>query len=377
MSPEWPNDPSDCRWTIDPDIRRAWTPPASFYRSKSEFERTIDTVFTRSWQPIDLPADPRSSSSLTDHAFPFTLLPGCLDEPLVLVHDADGTARCLSNVCTHRGHLVVQESGSVRSLRCRYHGRRFELDGTLRSMPGFDGVVGFPSRCDDLAPLESPSWGPLRFVVASTPVVDFTSWIAPVDARIASLPVDRLRPDPRSSRTYEIDAHWALYVDNYLEGFHIPFVHEALADAVDLANYPTELFEWGSLQIGVARDAAGALDLPAGHPDRGTRVAAYWFWLYPNVMLNFYPWGLSVNHVQPIGHERTRIVYRAYVWDESRREHGAGADLDRVEREDDEVVESVSAGLRSRIYSRGRYSPQHERATHHFHRLLAASLHPT
>ena len=55
-------------------------------------------------------------------------------------------------------------------------------------------------------------------------------------------------------------------------------------------------------------------------------------------------------------------------------ECGAGADLDRVEREDESVVECVQQGVRSRIYERGRYSPSREQGVHHFHRLLAAAI---
>jgi choline monooxygenase len=91
-------------------------------------------------------------------------------------------------------------------------------------------------------------------------------------------------------------------------------------------------------------------------------------------MLNFYPWGLSVNIVKPLAVDRTRVTFLAYVWDPSRLDRGAGADLDRVEREDEMVVESVQRGVRSRLYERGRYSPAREKAVHHFHRLLADAL---
>jgi choline monooxygenase len=103
-------------------------------------------------------------------------------------------------------------------------------------------------------------------------------------------------------------------------------------------------------------------------------VAAYYYWLFPNLMLNFYPWGLSINVVKPLAIDRTRVSFISYVWDESKLEQGAGAALDRVEREDEAVVESVQRGLRSRLYGRGRYSPRHEAGTHHFHLLLQAAL---
>ena len=83
------------------------------------------------------------------------------------------------------------------------------------------------------------------------------------------------------------------------------------------------------------------------------------------------PWGISINVVRPLGVERTRVSFLAYVWDAKKLEAGAGAQLDRVEREDEAIVEAVQKGLHSRLYTKGRYSPTREQGTHHFHRLLA------
>ena len=115
-----------------------------------------------------------------------------------------------------------------------------------------------------------------------------------------------------------------------------------------------------------------SLQPPPGSPEHGQRLAGYYFWLYPATMLNFYPWGISVNLLRPLGPSRTRIVYWSYVMDESKLGRGAGGDLDKVEQEDESVVESVQRGLQSRLYRRGRYSPDREQGVHHFHRLLAA-----
>jgi choline monooxygenase len=88
-------------------------------------------------------------------------------------------------------------------------------------------------------------------------------------------------------------------------------------------------------------------------------------------MFNVYPWGISVNAVTPLAVDRTRVTFLSFVWDAAKREKGAGAGLDRVEREDEAIVESVQRGVQSRLYDRGRYSPTREAGVHHFHRLLA------
>ena len=110
-----------------------------------------------------------------------------------------------------------------------------------------------------------------------------------------------------------------------------------------------------------------------GDPDASS-IAAYYWWVFPNLMLNFYPWGLSMNLVHPEAIDRTRIAFRSYVWDASKLDDGAGGALDRVEAEDEAIVEAVQRGVRSRFYSRGRYSPTREQGVHHFHRLLGEFL---
>lgn len=123
--------------------------------------------------------------------------------------------------------------------------------------------------------------------------------------------------------------------------------------------------------MGSARAGEPVFDLPWEHPDRGKRVAAFYFWLFPNLMLNFYPWGLSANVVQPLGTARCRVSFVSYVWNESLRSQGVGGDLHKVEMEDEEVVEAVQKGVSSHLYDRGRFSARREIGTHHFHHLLA------
>lgn len=354
---------------IDPDIRRAWTLPAAVYRDPAYLHLQRERVFAPAWHWVPEAARPLAAGDVV----PFPLLPGFLDEPLVLTHDG-AQRRCLSNVCTHRGNLVVAAPGNCAALRCGYHGRRFGLDGRLRAMPGFDGVEGFPAPSDDLPRVALEALGPLAFASVA-PAVAFDDWVAPVRARAGWLPLDALRADPAADRDYEVRAHWALYCDNYLEGFHIPFVHAALDGALAWDDYRTELFPWGSLQVGVARgDDAPAFAPPPGDALHGVRVAAYYFWLYPNAMLNLYPWGLSLNVVAPRAVDATRVHFRSFVWDAALRARGAGAGLDAVEREDEAIVEAVARGVRARLYDRGRYSPTREAGVHHFHRLLAAAL---
>jgi len=354
---------------IDSEIGRASTPPAFVYTDHAVYALARERVFVPSWQLIgDI-----WSARVPGQVQPFTLLEGCLDEPLILARDRDDTLRCFSNVCTHRGNLVCEQGGVETGLRCRYHGRRFALDGSFVSMPEFEGVAGFPSEADHLPKVQLATWGPLVFV-SLKPQVAFEDWIGPMRERVEWLPLNESRFDAARSRDYLVQANWALYCENYLEGFHIPYVHAGLNEKLDYGNYRTELHRWSSVQIGIAKSGEPALDPPGGSPDHGQLIAGYYFWLFPNTMFNFYPWGLSINIVKPLAVDRTRVSFLTYVWDASKLDTGAGAGLDRVEREDEAIVEAVQKGVRSRLYDRGRYSPTREQGTHHFHRLLAKTM---
>jgi choline monooxygenase len=128
-------------------------------------------------------------------------------------------------------------------------------------------------------------------------------------ARLGHLPVDELIFDATGARDYVVNANWALYIDNYLEGFHIPYVHNSLAAVIDYGAYAVELERYAVLQVAIARSGETAFETPRSHPDAGKRVAAYYFWLFPTTMFNVYPWGISVNVVNPIAVDRTRVSF--------------------------------------------------------------------
>ena len=332
---------------IDPNIRKARTLPSEFYTDPESFELSKRVIFERTWH---------FAGRLGDSPYalrPFSLLPGFLDEPLLIVRN-DGGLRCISNVCTHRGKILVEEPYDANLIRCGYHGRRFTLDGKFLSMPEFEGVEDFPSENDELARIAIAERDGFLFI-SLNPIDTLETFLQ--DPCVASLHHGEL--SLASSSTYEVSAHWALYCENYLEGFHIPFVHKSLNEVVDYGTYTTETFRYSSLQT--------------GFDEAGNVAGRYWF-IFPNTMFNFYPWGISVNVVRPLSPERTAVDYFTYVADESLIDKGARADLHRVELEDEAVVESVQRGIRSRFYSHGRYSPTREQGTHHFHRLIAEFL---
>lgn len=349
---------------IDKNIRIAATPPGSFYLDAGRYKESVEKIFARCWHLIGH----TSQFDMDNMFYPAEMMPGCLNEPIIVAKQ-NGAFNMLSNVCTHRGYILVNAPTKVGPLRCKYHGRCFSPDGSCTSMPEFEEAENFPTRMDNLSKVPFREWG--GFLFASVfPAMDFSEVIGDIQQRLNWFSFDNLKYSAQDSRIYAIRANWALYCDNYLEGLHIPFVHKSLKKVIDYPNYETHLFPYCNLQLGIAKEGELAFELPPGSADYGKRVGAYYYWVFPNMMLNFYPWGLSVNIVEPLSVAETRIRFETYIADPSKFNRGAGSDLHRVELEDEAVVESVQRGVQSRFYSRGRYSPKMEKGVHHFHRLV-------
>ena len=358
------------KFSIDPDIAKAKTLPTEFYNDAAIFEQCKEQIFANHWQFI-------GSEQLlknTGDVHPFTLLENYLDEPLMLTKNTSGTLHLLSNVCTHRGNIVADAPCNVTNLRCRYHGRRFELDGKFLAMPEFKEVLNFPTEDDNLKQLNLFQWKQWLFTTLNK-TTEASVLFKDMMGRVDWMPLDEFVFRPDLSKEFTVNANWAIYCENYLEGFHIPFVHADLNSVIDYGEYATELyFPFSSLQIGIGKNAEDCFELPKNSIDFGKNIAAYYFWIFPNMMFNFYPWGLSVNIVKPLTPSSSSISYFTYVWDESKMGTGAGGALDKVELEDQEIVQNVQKGIRSRFYKQGRYSVTREKGTHHFHRIIASIL---
>ena len=179
-----------------------------------------------------------------------------------------------------------------------------------------------------------------------------------IDRRLERFPFHKLSFSEELSNSFIINTHWAMYCENYLEGFHVPFVHKGLSNEINNQSYATELLENAVLQY-------------ASKKGDNDDLYAHYYWIFPNLMLNFYSWGLSINIVEPITTDRTRVKFLTFPINQVDELKESILDLIQVEYEDQAVVESVCKGIKSRFYDRGRYSPDHEQGVHYFHRLLS------
>jgi len=351
---------------INKDITEADTLTGDFYSSDEMFEKVKEGIFSKSWQLITDESNLKTDRS----AFPFSFIENFIEEPLFLIKK-EGLINCYSNVCTHRGNILIDEPCVVKkNIVCAYHGKQFDSCGKFLFMPKSEGMKNFPSQQDHLTKVPSSKWN--QFIFTSLhPEINFEELLKDMDERVGWMPISDFKYKEDLSKTYMVDANWALYCDNYLEGFHIPFIHKDLTAVLDYNNYDVETFKYSNLQIGYGKEWEDCFDLPEDSKDYGKNIAAYYFWIFPNIMLNFYPWGLSVNIINPVSVNKTKVIFKSYVWDESKLDLGAGADLDNVELEDEEVVQKVQKGVASRFYNHGRFSPLMEKGVHHFHSLIS------
>jgi choline monooxygenase len=356
-------DPDDA-YAFDPDVAAASTPPARWYHDPARLEREHQRVFGRTWQLAGAAAALREPGDF------LTLEVG--REPLLVVRGGDGALRALSNVCRHRAGPVAKGAGHRAVLQCGYHGWTYGLDGRLLSAPEFEGVRGFDPATVVLPAVRVESWGGFVFVnldAAAPPLADF---LGPIVEQTRTMGLERLRLRKRVD--YEVACNWKAYVDNYLEGYHIPIVHPALFRELDYKAYRVETDRLSSRQHAPLRREGAVF---AGGTE-GSDAALY-YWIFPNLMLNLYPGSLQLNLVLPLGPERTLTRFEWYV--EEPLDPAAAEAFERsvalseqVQREDIEICEAVQRGLRSATYRQGRYSVRRENGVHHFHGLLAAYL---
>jgi choline monooxygenase len=176
---------------------------------------------------------------------------------------------------------------------------------------------------------------------------------------------------------YEMACNWKTYIDNYLEGYHLPSVHPGLNRELDYGSYTTELFSNYSLQASPIRGPENEASAQRRYSQAKGDAAAEYFWVFPNWMLNCYPDNVSVNIVLPVSAERSIAIFEWYFPPETLKTKAPEQTVrfsDEIQMEDARICEVVQKNLRSRSYSRGRYSVKQEKGVHHFHCLYAEQM---
>ena len=359
-----PSDATEPGFDFDPRLASAETLPSRCYTEGRFLEIELEKVFGRTWQLIG-----REDQVAFPGMFFTTEVAG---EPLLVTRGGDSRVRAFSNVCRHRAGPVAAGEGTCQAFRCGYHGWSYALDGRLLNTPEFDGVEDFRKEEHGLPEFRLETWMGLLFVNLDASAPALLDTLEDLPGRLASRGLETMRPAARKDWT--VECNWKVYVDNYLEGYHIPIVHPSLMKELDYARYVTETRRCYSLQHSPIRQRG-----PGRLKRSGSENEALYFWIYPNLMLNVYPDNFSTNLILPLGHERTLTVFEWFFRDpekpETREAVRQNVEFsDEIQLQDIAICESVQKGLQSRTYDRGRYSVRRENGVHHFHSLLARAL---
>jgi choline monooxygenase len=348
-------------------LPEASTIPAPWYVDPRIAELEAANVLSKTWQVIG-----RTDQIEKPGDFVTFTLAG---EPIVAVRGNDGELRAFYNVCRHHAAAVVNEPcGHAQILHCPYHGWNYGLDGSLKGMPEFEGVKGFERSANGLVPVKVATWEKFVLVNLDPHAEPVESFLGRIMQRLAPLEVAKLHYV--ASKSYDIACNWKVFVDNYLDGgYHVPHLHKGLNSVLDYKQYTIENEDRYCLQSSPM--VASSEDAATGATRKGDR--AWYFWQYPNFMINCYSGYMDTNLVVPIDVDHCRVIFDFYFGDVSTEEarkynEQSIAVGHRVQDEDLGICEAVQRGLKSRAYGAGRLSVRREAGEHLFHRLLAADL---
>ena len=347
-------------------LAEASTIPAPWYVDARIAELEAKTVFSKTWQMVGRIEQVEKSGQ-----FVTATVAG---EPIVVVRGNDGVLRGFYNVCRHHAAAVVTEPcGQAAILHCPYHGWNYGLDGALKGMPEFDGVKDFDRQTNGLVPVRAEIWEKFVFINLDPQAAPLHEFLGGLVKKAAPLGLAKL--NFFDTRSYDIRCNWKVFIDNYLDGgYHVPHLHKGLSSVLDYKAYTIENEDRYCLQSSpmVSSDE----DAATGATRKGDR--AWYFWHYPNLMINCYEGYMDTNLVIPIDVDHCRVIFDFYFSDvsEARREYNTQSVAvgNRVQDEDLGICEAVQRGLKSRAYGAGRLSVRREAGEQLFHQLLAADL---
>ena len=343
------------------------TLPGRDYHAPDVFELEREKVFFREW----------FYAGRADHApEPGDFLTvDVVGESVLVVRGKDGELRGFYNVCRHRAGPPAEGCGSRKVFRCGYHGWTYGLDGALISAPEFDGQPGFDAGEFTLAPARAEEWSNLIFVNLDPDAEPLAKTLGQLPQQAERFGFAGMKLFER--RTYEMKCNWKTYVDNYLEGYHLPSVHPGLNRELDYNAYTVEPYARHVRQFSPIRGAQPGDAMPRRYQEAADDLTTDYFWIFPNWMLNCYPDNVSLNIVLPISANRSRAIFEWYLPEKDLGSAAAKASVefsDQIQIEDVGICETVQRNLHSRSYQRGRYSIKQEAGVHAFHRMYAGVM---
>ena len=342
--------------TVESEI----TIPSKWYYENEFLDQEKREIFLKEWQLVGSHSQIKNPGDV--------LVAEIANNPIIVSRQKDNTLKGFYNVCQHRGGPLAYENCSLNKLQCKYHGWVYDLNGNLKSARGFKKSE-LKVEDYDLTPVNIAEWMGQVFVNLSSNPVDLGSQIDEIKTLVS--PIDFSNYAFKFRESYEINCNWKVYMDNFLEGFHIPFVHPELNKVIDYKSYKTEIYDRFSLQWCPLDSELS----PYGKSPTPEENKAFYFTIFPNIILNIAPGRLQTNIVEPKG-SKSCVVHFDYHFDnpeETNIEQDAEFS-EIVQQEDILICESVQKGLESNGYDQGKFSPLHEQGVLHFQSLIRNSL---
>lgn len=341
----------------------ARTMPGEYYTSGEVYAAERGRLAERCWWCVGRAADLAQPG-----AYVVQTVAG---ESLIVLRDRAGQARAYYNVCRHRGtRLLVEPRGALsETIQCPYHAWTYALDGRLIGAPHMNEVEGFDKRDYPLHEAPLAEWEGFLFVSIAREPVPFDRAFAPVFGRFTRFNLPRLAAVRRVE--YDVRANWKLIFQNYSECLHCPVIHPELSRVLPYTSGANDLVEGpflgGSMVISEPNASATltgrACALPLADAGSGDERRAYYYTLFPNLMLSIHPDYAVYYLVWPEAPDRTRIVCEWLFHPDAPGRPDFHPDdafqfWDTTNRQDWSICERSHAGITSRVYAPGPYSPR-------------------
>jgi choline monooxygenase len=312
------------------------TAPVARYLDPERYARERARIFAASWQLLGVEADlAEPGDYIADTIAGF---------PLMVVRNEQGALAGFHNVCRHRaGPLVTDAKGHCdHAFVCHYHAWTYDLQGTLTNATGFGPADGFSPSDFSLHPLQVATWRGLVFACADPAARPLAELIAPLE---------RCRPwhhlVARARDRHPIACNWKVYVENYLDGYHLEGLHPGLAGESGAQRHDVRL-----------QGDVALFEMPGRRSDEGTA----WAWVWPNLGISLWRGVLTLERALPDGVGGTVVDHWFLHEPEDPRVDASIHAADRITDEDKAVCERVQENLAAGIYRQGVLSPTQEGA---------------
>ena len=335
------------------------TIPIPWYCQSEKFEVEIEKIFLSSWQLVG----PESKIPNIGDTIKLTIT----KQPIIITRIDESRIKAYFNICQHRGGPIVDENSCYQQFQCQYHGWIYTNEGKLKNTRGFDKDELKKSDFN-LKEINVSVWNGLMFINFDKRCNSLESIYEKLEKRINKRNFSSYQFYKRDS--YNISCNWKIYMDNYLEGLHIPIVHPELNKTINYKSYKTETHDQFSLQW-------CSID-PQLNPyknDSSEDLIAYYVTIFPNVILNIAPGRLQTNIVEPIDENNCSVHFDYYFDQIAEKQIIKDLDFsDIIQREDIEICESVQASYEAKGFKNGIISKKYESGILHFHSRLKEIL---